>query len=255
MKKNIICLLIIFFLPFALFSQNNRSEISIENNETKSDSINFEAGVSYFSSPMPQSLPFRGAAQEYYALFPGVINQDYRGTDYLHVRGSRHDEVAYSIEGIDIRSAFSGLSLFNLIPEAIQNISLQASPNAAESHASALLQHLLRRGGKDFRLLIQGESDRFTPNYTSRLGTFSYGYGDYLFLADGKLLFKDNIRFFITGENQRFNDHYRMFWQGFEVGEPEMSLTDEWNTGMTLQELVGKNKIKIKETLEIKMKI
>ena len=246
MKTKLIFLVFVLLSPFALLPQSNLKKKLLETNETKSDSINFDPGAIFLSSLILQSLPFRGESQEYYALFPGVVNQDYRGTDYLHVRGSRHDEVDYSIEGIDIRSAYSGLSLFHIIPEALSTVALHTSPDAATSHAPAMLQHRLRRGSRDFKLSVQGESDRFTPDYTSRMGTYSYGYSDYLFLAEGKLLFKDNIRFFIAGENQRFSDHYRMFWHGFTVGEPDMPLIDEWNTGMSLQELLGKDKIEIK---------
>lgn len=46
------------------------------------------------------TLPFQGDAQEYYGLLSGTVVQNYHGTEYLHVRGSRHDEGAYSFERV-----------------------------------------------------------------------------------------------------------------------------------------------------------
>ena len=57
--------------------------------------------------------------------------KDYHGTEYLHVRGSRHDEVAYSFEGVDVRSAYTGLNLIRFIPEALAEIRLETSPGAS----------------------------------------------------------------------------------------------------------------------------
>ena len=189
-------------------------------------------------------LPFRGDSQEYYALFPGVVNQDYQGTDYLHVRGSRHDEIAYSVEGIDVRNAYTGLSMFRIIPEALDRITLDTGPGASASHASVLLGHRLRRGGKHYRFSLQSESDGFTSEYEKRLGTYSYGYSDMVATAEGKIV-TENVRFFAAGEWQRFGDHYRKFWDGLTVGPPEFEMVDYWE-GTPLQEIAGTDQIVIR---------
>ncbi len=188
-------------------------------------------------------LPFRGGPQEYYGLFPGVVRQDFRGIENLHVRGSRPDEIAYSFEGADIRSAFTGRNLFRIIPEALDQIELHASPSVSSSHASALFQHRLRRGGENFCLKLRGESDRFTHSYEERLGTFSYGYYNLLLLSEGKL-FKDNIHFFVAGEREFFADHYRKFWNGFTIGGPEFPLINK-DDGRSLYQIAGTDRITI----------
>ena len=190
------------------------------------------------------NLPFRGEAREYYNLFPGVIKQDYRGTEYLHVRGSRHDEIAYSFEGIDIRSAYTGLSLFRFIPEALSYISLSSSPAARESNAGALFHHRMRRGGDAFKITLRGETDRFTHSYEKRFDTYSYGYYNGLLLVEGKLL-TDKVNFFVAGEVEFFADHYRKFWNGFTINGNEMPLIDS-HTGKSLKELTGFNNIAVK---------
>jgi len=189
-------------------------------------------------------LPFRGESQEYYALFPGVVNQDYQGTNYLHVRGSRHDEIAYSVEGIDVRNAYTGMSMFRIIPEALDRIILDTGPGASASHASVILGHRLRRGGKHYRFSLQSESDGFTSEYEKRLGTYSYGYTDMVATAEGKIV-TENVRFFAAGEWQRFGDHYRKFWDGLTVGPPEFEMVDYWR-GTPLQEIAGTDQIVIR---------
>jgi len=209
----------------------------------KIDSAFFNSHARIITREAVQRLPFRGESQDYYALFPGTVQQAYRGTEFLHIRGSRHDEIAYSFEGVDVRSAFTGLNMIRFIPEALDRITLNTSPSASENSAVALLQHRLQRGGSDFRVSLKTETDRFTSNFNERLGTFSYGYFNLLLTAEGKIL-KDNIRFFAAGERSSFDDHYRKFWDGFRLAEPDFSFQD--NIGQTLQEFVGTDKLLVR---------
>ncbi|UCD38535.1 MAG: TonB-dependent receptor [Fidelibacterota bacterium] len=172
----------------------------------------------------PADLPFRETLQEYYALFPGMVLQNYRGTDYLHYRGSRHDEIGYTLEGADIRSAFTGQVALHLIPEALEDITLRSSPTAAEGSAPVVLQHTLRTGREGFHLSLRGESDRFTPAYTSRWGTFSYGYENMVGTVEGSLL-SGGVRFFLGVEARSLSDAVRVFWDGFTIGGPGNPLT------------------------------
>lgn len=186
-------------------------------------------------------LPFQGEVQDYYGLFSGTVVQDYRGQPLLHVRGSRHDELGYTFEGADVRSAYSGLNLIPFIPEALERIELNSAPSVVNGRAPAILQHRLRRGGADFNINLWAESDRFTNKYHSRLDTYSYGYSDYILTTEGKL-FSDNIRFFAAGEGEFFNDHYRKFWDGFRVGGSEFPLTAT-STDQPLEEVTGADEI------------
>jgi hypothetical protein len=189
-------------IAFMLFCLTTTVVIIVSDNPASaqaSDTTNHNRNIQLLYNQLLGRLPFRGAPTEYYGLFPGVVRQDFRGIENLHVRGSRPDEIAYSFEGADIRSAFTGRNLFRIIPEALDQIELHISPSASNSHASVLFQHRLRRGGEDFKLSLRGESDRFTHSYEKRLGTFSYGYNNLLLLSEGKF-FKDNIHFFVAGK-------------------------------------------------------
>lgn len=176
------------------------------------------------NSSVINTLPFRGENNLYYTLFPGVTSQDFRGNDYLHIRGSRHDELAYYINGIDIRSDYSGLPLFRIIPQALDNITIDKAPSVGKSSSHAAITHELKQGSDRYIFSLNGETDKFTPLYEQRLGTYSYGYKN-LTLAGGGTISKIGTEIFIAGENESFADHYRMFWDGFHITDEDMDLT------------------------------
>ena len=189
------------------------------------------------------NLPFRHEPQEYYGLFSGTVVQEFRGTEFLHVRGSRPDEISYTFEGIDVRSSFTGLNMMRFIPEALESLTLHGSPTAGTDHAVASVEHRLRRGGGSLNFTLRGESDQFAAANETRFGTFSYGYTNFLLMAEGRV-FSDNIGFFAAAERESFGDHYRKFWDGFQIGGPDFPLF-VINTGETLQEIVGTDEIVI----------
>ena len=181
----------IFGLPIVLVAQQ-----PLSHSLTEIDSNAFDFDTKTLTRQQFNYLPFRGESQEYYGLFSGAVVQDFRGTEFLHVRGSRHDEISYAFEGIDVRSAFTGLNMMRFIPEALERITLHGSPTAGTDHAVASVQHHLRRGGGNFNLTLRGETDQFAADNETRFGTFSYGYTNFLLMAEGKV-FRDNIRFFV----------------------------------------------------------
>lgn len=170
------------------------------------------------------SFPFRGENNLYYTLFPGVTSQDFRGDDLLHIRGSRHDELAYYINGVDVRSDFTGMPLFRIIPQALNNIVIDKAPSVSTSNARAAITHELKQGGERPMFSVNGETDKFTPLYEKRLDTYSYGYNN-LVLIGGGTIPKIGTEIFIAGEKEIFDDHYRMFWDGFHITDEDMDLT------------------------------
>lgn len=176
------------------------------------------------NSSVLNTLPFRGENNLYYTIFPGVTSQDFRGNDYLHIRGSRHDELAYYINGIDIRSDYTGLPLFRIIPLALDNITIDNAPSVGISSSRAAVTHELKQGGDEYIFSLNGETDKFTPLYEQKLGTYSYGYNN-LTLTGGGTIPKIGTEIFIAGEKESFADHYRMFWDGFHITDEDMDLT------------------------------
>jgi hypothetical protein len=244
-KVSLIFSLLILSFPAAGRLQEAETSLSLENGNARPDSILEELQNTILRHRSLRALPFRGGSLEYYGLFPGAVVQDYRGRDLLHVRGSRHDEIAYSFEGADVRSVFTGENLLRFIPEALDEISLTPSPGAGYAGAAGLVRHRLRRPAEDFNFTLRGETDRFTPDYQRRLGTFSYGYANFLGLAEGRI-FKDNLRFLAAAERESFNDHYRKFWDGFRFGNSNGVPLRDPTSGQTLHEITGVNELVVK---------
>ncbi|NIR50125.1 TonB-dependent receptor [candidate division KSB1 bacterium] len=230
-RRGLVCVLFVLGLSLSAKAQINQTTSA-----SRLDSA-------YFSQtrilPNLDDLPFRGQPEEYYNLFPGVVVQDFRGTDFVHLRGSRHDEIGYTFEGVDVRSVFSGRNLIRFIPEAIEALSLDNSPTVTSGAAAGLIRHRLRRGGPDLKLTLRGETDRFTSQHESRLDTYSYGYDDLLLLAEGQLG-SENLWFFVAGERETFEDPYRKFWNGFRFGDPDTPFVDFFS-GESLQDVLGSN--------------
>lgn len=163
MKKSLLGLMFCF-VALGL-GREGRAQNSFLKNWSGPDSVRLQDQARTLDLALLRRLPFRGAAPDYYALFSGTVVQDYRGEAHLHHRGSRHDEIDYDIEGVNIRSAYTGLPLLRFIPEALRRINLQAAPGASQSHAGALIRHELRRSNGSYNFSMRGETDRFSSEY------------------------------------------------------------------------------------------
>ncbi|MBT5462157.1 MAG: TonB-dependent receptor [Candidatus Marinimicrobia bacterium] len=174
---------------------------------------------SQFEDISLNELPLPNENNAYNLLFPGTVTLDYRGDDYLHIRGSRMDEIGYQIEGIDIRNIYTGQPLFQITPESIHRIHLNTSPSASEGSERAIIQHTLNSQNPNRFFNLHLGSDNFTSMYQSRFDTYSYGWNSLSFSANSGLLW-DKLNFYVLGKSESYQDHYRMYWDGF-------SLTDE----------------------------
>jgi outer membrane receptor protein involved in Fe transport len=175
-----------------------------------------------------ENLPVRGVNAAV-ALVPGVVTYN----DRLYIRGGRAEDVSYYLEGANTSNvvgrlrvlgsstdqAFgtdAGENLTTVIPEALEEFQVQAGGyNAQYGGAnSGIVRQTLKSGGSDYKATLQVETDRFTGQNDERLGTFSYGYSNYVATLSGPVV-GENIRFFIAGENQFDRDWRKVFWEGF----------------------------------------
>lgn len=162
-----------------------------------------------------ERLPVRGV-QAYFTLQPGVVLQN----GAVYIRGSRSDEVGYQVEGADVRNILGNGSLITTIPEALQEVSVQAGGYGADKGGAnaGIVQQTFKTGGSKLNFMVQGETDNF-GNYPGKqtLGTYSYGYSDYVFSVGGPLM-TDNVKFFLAGENNFVRDANPWFWSGANFG-------------------------------------
>jgi outer membrane receptor protein involved in Fe transport len=163
-----------------------------------------------------EKLPVRGV-QNAVVLAPGVVFQDNR----LYIRGGRSDEVGYYLEGASTRNVVDGTNLTNIIPEALEEFQVHAGGYNAEYGGanSGIVRQTLKAGTPDFKGSLMAETDNLAPwddpLYTQRLGTYSYGYSNYVATLSGPI-YKDKVKFFIAGENRFDRDTRVQFWDGFK---------------------------------------
>ena len=168
-------------------------------------------------------LPVRGI-RAVFTLQPGVVLQNER----VFIRGSRPSDVGFMIEGANTRNIVggtvgpndeSGGSLITTIPEAVEEVLVQAGGyNAEFGGANAgIVQQSLKSGRDQYKFMLQAETDNLQTAGNKYLGGYSYGYSDYVFSASGPAL-TDKVRFFLAGEN-KFNRNYNpTFWDGGNFG-------------------------------------
>ncbi len=163
------------------------------------------------SSEDLQSLPVRDIG-EIVALQPGVVQQN----GLTFIRGSRPDETGYMLEGADVKNVLSrdGGSLIETTPDALQEILVQAGGYTAEyGNANAgIVSSDFKTGTDQYHLSLRAETDNF-GNYPGKkfLGTYSYGYSDYVVTLSGPIYTK-KVKLFLSGENYFVRDYAPHFF-------------------------------------------
>jgi len=126
---------------------------------------------------------------------PGVVIQG----GNIYIRGGRPDEVGYTLEGVNINDVVRSGRSVNISAEAVEQIQVQAGGfNAEYGGANAgIVQTQLRSGNPDkWTASLLAETDRYMGmNKPSKLGGFSYGYGDVTATAGGPIM-SNKYRFF-----------------------------------------------------------
>ena len=160
------------------------------------------------------NLPVRGV-NAVVALQPGVAEVDGR----FHIRGSREDEIGYYVEGANTKNLRGSGNLVTTIPEAVEEVLVQAGGYSAEFGGSnaGIIQQNLKTGQTRYSAFAQYETDDFgNYPYKKSLGTYSYGYHNSVLGFSGPIA--SNIRFFLAGENNFMRDYAPVFWDGADFG-------------------------------------
>ena len=169
-----------------------------------------------------KNLPIRGVTDAI-VLSPGVVQQN----GNIYIRGGRAEEVGYYLEGANTRNVMNGANVTTVIPEALEEFQVQAGGfNAQYGGAnSGIIRQTLRSGTQTYKASLLAETDNFTPQGKQALGTYSYGYSDYVLTLSGPII-SDKVRLFVAGENRFDRDFSTQFWDGFTA-------TNLLNTGQT----------------------
>jgi hypothetical protein len=147
-----------------------------------------------------EDLPVR-SINSVIGLQAGVVQQN--GVTF--VRGSRGDETGYVVEGASVKNIVSrnGGNLVTIIPDAVQEISVQAGGTSAEYGGAnaGVVSEDFKSGTNDYHFSLRAETDNF-GNFPGDkfLGTYSYGYYDYTATISGPVI-GDKFKIFLAGEN------------------------------------------------------
>ncbi|MBC8216306.1 MAG: carboxypeptidase regulatory-like domain-containing protein, partial [Candidatus Marinimicrobia bacterium] len=136
-------------------------------------------------------------------LQPGVVIQN----GELHIRGSREEEVAYTLDGADIKDPIGSGRLVSAIPEALSEIAVEAGGYGADVGGanSGVIRQTMRTGGSKFA-------------GTARFETGDFGYKDMTATVGGPA---GPIKYFIAVRNQHEDDWDPTFYDGFTIAEGE----------------------------------
>ncbi len=187
------------------------------------------------------TLPVRDV-DKIVALQPGVVQQN----GQTFIRGSRADETGYMVEGADVKNILSrnGGSLVDLTPDALQEILVQAGGYTAEfGNANAgIISSDFKTGSDKYHFSVRAETDNlgnyngnnFDVNSAGKmkaggadkfLGTYSYGYSDYVLTLSGPLV-SDKLKVFLSGENNFQRDMNPQFFYGNPAAFSDGALLD-----------------------------
>ena len=142
---------------------------------------------------------------------PGVVTQN--GNTFI--RGSRPDETGYTVEGADTKNILNrnGGNLVTVTADALQEVLVQAGGYTAEfGNANAgIVSSEFKTGTNQYKFSFRAETDNF-GNYPGKkfLGTYTYGYSDYVFTVSGPV-FTDKLKFFVSAENAFNRDTPKFF--------------------------------------------
>jgi hypothetical protein len=161
-----------------------------------------------------ENIPIRGV-NAIVATQAGVVEQN----GNLYVRGSRADEVAYYVDGVLVNDPVLGGARTQVINNAVEEIQFQAGGYTAEFGGAngGIISTQTRIGSDKYNIGFEGITDHFVGTGDKYLGTYSYGYSDYVLTASGPLWpdYK-NIKFFIAAENN-FQRSPAKFYRGIDM--------------------------------------
>ena len=169
-------------------------------------------------------------------LTPGVVEQN----NNIYIRGGRVDEVGYYLEGTNITNPVVGGRGVTIIPDAVEEIQVQAGGYTAEYGGAnaGIVRTQLKSGTSDLKfsvgyvtdnLSFKSKDDRFNGEKT--LGSYQYGYNEFTGTISGPL-FSDKVKFFGLINSTWQLDQNPLPFDGIDVGvvTDQQSTTPETNT-------------------------
>lgn len=153
-------------------------------------------------------------------LQPGVVTQN----GNIHIRGSRDEEVGYTLDGVNIKNMVGSGRLVTAIPEALSELAVEAGGYSAEIGGanSGIIRQVLKTGGDKLSGSFRVETDGLAPALSGD-ESLSYGYQDITATLGGPL--GSRVRFFGALRVTNEDDWEPTYWEPFEFMDGELQPT------------------------------
>ncbi|MCP5064694.1 MAG: TonB-dependent receptor plug domain-containing protein [Ignavibacteriae bacterium] len=196
-------LILIFIFHSLFFAQNIKHS---EEDLNRSDSISIDNStkellLTKFTKEQIENVPIR-ETKDLLKFFPGLTTYQ----DQFHLRGSRSDEIAYTLNGAPITDLFSGDQLLYIPLNIIDEVQLfsGSQPITISNSGSGIIEYKLKSGGDKLEFDFEQTSDNMGFNRKSnaysgneRLGAYWYGYSESN-LSIGGPIFNTPIKFYVN---------------------------------------------------------
>jgi len=141
-------------------------------------------------------------------LVPGVEVEN----GNVHIRGSREEEVAYTLDGADIKDVIFSGRLVSAIPEALAEITVESGGYGAHIGGanSGVIRQSLRTGSDDFAVSFRAEQGDY--GYQDLTGTISGPAGP--------------VKYFAAVRKKHEDDWTPKYWEGFMIDMDEDGQAD-----------------------------
>jgi outer membrane receptor protein involved in Fe transport len=153
-------------------------------------------------------LPVRGI-QNLAGLTAGIVKLE--NSDVMNIRGGRGGESAVYIDGVLANDPYNKAVRVYLPNEAIEQMSVQTGGFNAEygEAMSGIIITTTKTGSKDYSASLQVITDEFLGSAEKEygLGTYSYGYNEYVMSLGGPIIPGYNHTFHFSGSRRYLVDH------------------------------------------------
>ncbi|MFH1213394.1 MAG: TonB-dependent receptor [Candidatus Neomarinimicrobiota bacterium] len=144
-----------------------------------------------------ENMPVRGLAQ-LASTTAGVVRAENSGA--MNVRGGRGGETATYIDGVLVTDPFNAAQRIYLPNQAIAEMSVQTGGFNAEygDAMSGVMAVTTNVGGERYKMSFEAITDQFLSPEKKTLGTYSYGYNEYVGTLSGPIIPKMPHTFYVS---------------------------------------------------------
>jgi outer membrane receptor protein involved in Fe transport len=199
-------------------------------------------------------LPVRGI-ESIAGLTAGVVKQE--NSNSMNIRGGRNTESAVYVDGVLVNDPYNKAVRVYLPNEAIEEMSIQTGGFNAEygEAMSGIIITTTKSGTKKYTGAVEVITDNFLSIYNKEfgLGTYSYGYNEYIASLSGPIYPGMDHTFFISGTRIWAQDHTPSWGWAENKNKPAQfkaatipaNSDDKWS-------FTGKLKFQLMNNLELK---